>query len=324
VSSRGNDNPTAVSNPSHSPVWFIKYMGDAYRASGRTKPIFDVFDLHPYPPVQDTAPFTTSFRWPQAGAADLDRLKQALWDAFAKTGQPVVTQQPGAYSLPFALDEAGEQTTVGTHVAAYTNPPENIRPIDEFTQATAYADLAELAACDTSVRTVLYFPLIDDPGIADGYQSGELYADHTHKLSYDALKDKIASAKGRCQGGVDGVLHNLWRHTTHVIGAAGSFGNPTPSLRLQLHQTTGVPVLQTGVTANEQATYTATLRRLGGGPVGPPLKGTLRAYARAVLKFPTVLRPGRYRITVVLHAATNSSRTTTLVSKPFTVTQPRR
>ena len=38
ISSRGNDNANATSNPSHSPVWFIKYMGDAYKASGRTKP----------------------------------------------------------------------------------------------------------------------------------------------------------------------------------------------------------------------------------------------------------------------------------------------
>jgi hypothetical protein len=47
ISSRGNDHANATSNPSHSPVWFIKYLGDAYRAAGRTKPIFDEFDMHP-------------------------------------------------------------------------------------------------------------------------------------------------------------------------------------------------------------------------------------------------------------------------------------
>jgi hypothetical protein len=66
------------------------------------------------------------------------------------------------------------------------------------------------------------------------------------------------------------------------------------------------------------------LRKVGGGPVGAPLTGTFRAYARRMLQFPTALRPGRYRITIVLRAATNSNRTTTLVSKPFTVAQPRR
>jgi len=69
ISSRGNDDPKARSNPSHSPVWFIHDLGAAYRKSGRTIPIFDVFDMHPYPPVQDTLPFTAPFRWPKAGAA---------------------------------------------------------------------------------------------------------------------------------------------------------------------------------------------------------------------------------------------------------------
>src|SRR5439155_8760864 len=38
TSPRGNDNPHAVSNISHSPVRFIERMGLAYRASGRTEP----------------------------------------------------------------------------------------------------------------------------------------------------------------------------------------------------------------------------------------------------------------------------------------------
>ena len=52
ISSRGNDHANAMSNPSHSPVWFMKYLGDAYKASGRTRPIFDEFDMHPYPPAR--------------------------------------------------------------------------------------------------------------------------------------------------------------------------------------------------------------------------------------------------------------------------------
>ena len=141
VSSRGNDDPNALSNPSHSPVWFIKYLGDAYRASGRTTPIFDEFDMHPYPPVQDTAPFSQPFLWPQVGAANLDRIKQALWDAFHGTAQPVPAEYSGgrtaASGLPIDLDEVGEQTTVDTHDALYANGPENVAPIDEATQAAA-------------------------------------------------------------------------------------------------------------------------------------------------------------------------------------------
>jgi hypothetical protein len=170
ISSRGNDNPRAVSNPSHSPVWFIKDLGDAYRASQRTKPIFDVFDMHPYPPVQDTAPLLTPFSWPQADAANLDRIKQAIWDAFHGTPQPIVRSTPGLYSLPIALDEVGQQTVVTGHDSAYVDPPENVFPIGEAQQAASYVSLADLAACDPSVRTVLYFPLIDDASLATGYQ----------------------------------------------------------------------------------------------------------------------------------------------------------
>ena len=149
ISSRGNDNANAASNPSHSPVWFIKDMGDAYRASGRTTPIFDVFDMHPYPPIQDTDPFTKPFQWPQAGAANLDRIKQTLWDAFHGTGQPTPTEQPGGrtaqganaarfggpQALPISLDEVGEQTVVTGHEPAYTDGPDSITPISEQQQA---------------------------------------------------------------------------------------------------------------------------------------------------------------------------------------------
>ena len=212
ISSRGNDNANAASNPSHSPVWFIKYMGDAYKASGRTKPIFDEFDLHPYPPIQDTDPFTKPFQWPQAGAANLDRIKQALWDAFNGTGQPTVTEQSGGataafaapQSLPIDMDEAGEQTVVTGHEPAYDGTPENVVPISEAQQSTNHVELAEIGACDPAVKTVLYFPLIDDTGISTGFQSGNLFADFVKKQSYAGMKAKIASAKGNCQGGVTG------------------------------------------------------------------------------------------------------------------------
>src|SRR5262249_11508740 len=39
---------SATSRPSHSPLTFIRDMGRAYRASGRAKPIMDVFDQHIY------------------------------------------------------------------------------------------------------------------------------------------------------------------------------------------------------------------------------------------------------------------------------------
>jgi hypothetical protein len=55
VSPRGGDNPRA-SRKSHSPTRFIPDMGAVYRASGRTKPIMDAFDFHPYPDSSRTPP----------------------------------------------------------------------------------------------------------------------------------------------------------------------------------------------------------------------------------------------------------------------------
>ena len=135
ISSRGNDNANATSNPSHSPVWFIKYLGDAYRASGRTKPIFDEFDMHPYPPIQDSDPFSKPFQWPQAGAANLDRDQAGALGCVQRhraagpgraAGRPGGEVGSAGTGLPINLDEVGEQTVVTGHEAAYTDAPENV------------------------------------------------------------------------------------------------------------------------------------------------------------------------------------------------------
>jgi hypothetical protein len=204
ISSRGNDDANATSNPSHSPVRFIAEMAAAYKASGRAKPIFDGFDMHPYPPVQDTAPFSKPFDWPQGGAANLDRIERALWDGFYGTAQWPRT----VTSIPINLDEAGEQTDVKStsHAGAYTySATENVTPIDETTQADNYVELARIAECSGVAATLFYFPLIDDTDIL-GFQSGQLYADGAQKKSYAAVKQEIiASNGGQCHGAVSGV-----------------------------------------------------------------------------------------------------------------------
>jgi hypothetical protein len=336
ISSRGNDNAAAASNPSHSPVWFIKDMGDAYRASGRTAKIFDEFDMHPYPPIQDTDSFSKPFRWPQAGAANLDRIKQALWDAFHGTGQPTVSEQPpgrtapaGApQSLPIDLDEAGEQTVIPAQEApSYDGTPENVIAISEEQQAANHVELAEIAACDPAVSSLLYFPLIDDPGNSSGFQSGNLFADFAAKQSYAAVKDKIASAKGLCQGGVPGIAQS-WSHALHVIDSVGSFGGPGASPGSQpARRPASARTWAFSVTAGEDATYKATISRMtaAGGSPKPVLavSGWLRAYLKPVVKFnPRTLPAGYYEFTIVLAAATNPQRTTSLHSRPFAVGGP--
>ena len=48
TSPRGGDDPDAAENVSHSPGAFIEKMGEAYRASGRTRPLFDTVGHHAY------------------------------------------------------------------------------------------------------------------------------------------------------------------------------------------------------------------------------------------------------------------------------------
>jgi len=86
LSSRGNDDRRASGNVSTSPVKFIAGMGAAYRASGRTRPLMDELAYHPYP-RRDTDPLNAGILWPNAGATNVDRVKQAVWDAFHGTAQ---------------------------------------------------------------------------------------------------------------------------------------------------------------------------------------------------------------------------------------------
>jgi hypothetical protein len=315
ISSRGNDNANAASNPSHSPVWFIADMAAAYKASGRTSPIFDQFNMHPYPPIQDTDPFSKQFQWPQAGAANLDRIKQALWDGFNGTSQPVPTEGAGSRTsgLPMDLDEAGLQTTVSGH-SGYDGTAETIQPIDETTQATNYVQLAQMAECDPDIRSVFYFPLIDNTQIGSGFQSGQLYADLAHKASYQAMKNEIASSGGNCHSGAPAN----WGHATSVIGAQPIFGGPgTRPGSAQANHPTGTQKVTFGVTAEEDATYTANVLDLTGKVVGSTATGTVQAYFKPAISITGTFPDGAYTIRVVLKAATNPSRTSTLASDGF-------
>jgi hypothetical protein len=52
---RGSDNPDGI-RPTHSPPLFLHDLGQAWRDSGRTEPIMDAFDLHPYEDNSSVAP----------------------------------------------------------------------------------------------------------------------------------------------------------------------------------------------------------------------------------------------------------------------------
>src|SRR5712691_8601253 len=82
--------PRASTSDSNEPLVFLRDVGKAYRASGRTLPIMDQLSIHPYPsPSKPTdgpdVGYGSSDRF---GISNLDRVKQAVYDAFSGTGQP--------------------------------------------------------------------------------------------------------------------------------------------------------------------------------------------------------------------------------------------
>ena len=199
ISPRGNDMGAGTGAESVSPVRFIAALGAAYRQSGRTTPIADVVDVHAYSNI-NTQPLTRPYQWPQAGAADLDRIKQAWWDAFNGTAQPLFQETgdptgPNRTYVSFRIDESGTQVKIDP---SKVNPSlysgrENVPTVDEATQARYYTDLINLIKCDPTVATLDLFHLIDEP-LLNGFQSGLLRVDDSRRPSYAAVKKAIAAA----------------------------------------------------------------------------------------------------------------------------------
>ena len=185
LSPRGNDRPTARNNISTSPVRFLRALGSWYRGSGRTLPLMDGFSFHPYP-NEATDSLERGYSWPNAGFANLDRLKQALWDAFHGTGQPTTSD-----GLKLHLDEVGWQ--VDTAGRPGYRGRENVPVADEVTQAAIYGQLIREAACDPDVASLSFFGYRDD-GLRTGFQAGLSRADGSARPSAASVQAAIAAS----------------------------------------------------------------------------------------------------------------------------------
>jgi hypothetical protein len=321
LSPRGNDDPNAKSNVSHSPVTCLRDMGAAYRGLARAKPLMDEFSYHPYPKADRDA-LMKGYRWPNAGVPDLGRIKQAFWDAFRGTRQPLFAERGGAGGLKFRLDEVGWQVRVHPSSQHAYEGIENIQPTDEESQARIYGELIRFLGCDPSVSSLLFFGLSDEPDL-DRWQAGLIRADGTLRPAYGAVKATFAQTQGRCAGRT-----HSWRHTETVLGARAKF----PSLGRFL------PVKHRywafSATAQENARFQAGIFRFGtsrsamarqlargGGLLRK--SGLVNAYWTPLIKFPGRNLPrGRYVFGFRLAAEMNPSRTATFVSRPFRVGHP--
>jgi hypothetical protein len=170
---RGSDRPTG--RPTHSPTQFIRDLGRAYRASGRTKPIMDALSIHVYGDSQRVPP---SFRHPNSttiGIADYGKLVDLLREAFAGTAQP------GA-KLPIVYGEYGVETAIPRAKAYLYTGREVTSPVDEETQARFYTDAIRAAVRQPNVRMLFLFHVVDETRL-EGLQSGTRYADGSPKAS---------------------------------------------------------------------------------------------------------------------------------------------
>jgi len=311
LSPRGNDNSHASENVSTSPVKFLQGMGIAYRASGRTKPLMDEFAYHPYP-KKDTDSLTDGYRWPNAGVTNLDRVKQALWDAFGGTGQKTVEQ-----GLRLKLDEVGWQVAVVPEALPAYFGAESIAPTTEAAQAAIYPELLRYVACDQAVEAVLFFGLQDERNL-DRWQAGLIRADGSLRPSYDTVKAELAETGGNCVGTM-----RSWHHATTVDGATATF----PKLRRVPRRVRSWNFL---ASADEDAFFNAGIYRVTRGRSRYKSRtltksGRFDAYMTRYVRFPSRrLRPGKYVYSIRIRAEANAKRVTRKTSRPFVVFRPRR
>lgn len=333
VGARGNDNPAAGRNESISPVRCIRDVGRAYRASKRTRPLMDEISLHPYPNNASDS-LETGYRWPNAGVPNMARIKQAVWDAFNGTAQPIFAE-PGAplRTMKVRLNEVGWQVAIppGSQAAYYGS--ENVPLTDDGNQAAIYGNLIPYLACDASVRSLLFFNMVDAPNL-DGWQSGLLRADWTRRPSFSIVKSAIDSQSTRCNR-----RPVVWRHARTVVGVKVKFPD---SKRPRRERETAWTFR---AAAEESATFTAglfsasklgvlpaakrakvTLALRGGGVRGAVLTSRgkiVGGWGRAVRFRKQRLKPGYYVFAIRLAAEMNPVRTMTLVGGAFKVGEPK-
>jgi hypothetical protein len=330
TSPSGNNDPNAASNVSHSPGTFIRAMGAAYRASGRTQPIFDTVGHNPYGLNSAESPWAQHLAPSHVGEGDLDRLVQALDDGFGGTAQPVPGHcvKSGLLSACVSIWylETGYQTVPdAAHQQDYTGHENDDRPLPDTTtgggptESSQLTDGIELAYCQPYVAAYFNFLLIDEPDLAR-WQSGVLWADGSQKAAYASLKRVI--------GAVGAGNVNCRRLTASHLGAVQPAADTLVD-RIEWPSLTAFSsfnqVWSFDVDTRVNAAFSAVVVRAGrtAGPHGGvalTAGGWLTQERPHTVTFPArTLAPGTYQIQITVTRKQGRPLTVTRRSPPFTV-----
>ena len=294
LSPRGGDKPN-TGRDTHSPTTFIPDLGDAYRTSGRTKPIMDWFAIHPYEDNSSIPPTTKHANTTTIAIADYDKLVALLGRAFDGTAQPGST-------IPIVYNEFGVEAQVPPDKAGLYEgaEPATTKPVTEAVQGAYYRQAIQLAFCQPTVRGIFLFHVFDEPGLPQ-WQSGVYYADGTTPKASRAAVQAAAAASRR------GVVTRCAGLQLPVKAVLKSL----PRLALQA---------RASLRCDLDCTYYARVEKLPAHSTAQVLRGKAVGTFPARLVFsPLRLARGSYRITAAVRATVNPGPPSLLVSAPFTI-----
>lgn len=182
----------------HDPGGFILDLGEAYRESGRPRPLVDTFGHNPYPADSAEAPSATHPNGDLIGEGDYQTLMDVYLTAFAGTAQSI----PGVRSVGLWYLETGFQTVPPPDKRRFYRGRENDRRAlpalaskadngtSEVDQSTQLRDAIRLAYCQPAVTGFFNFELLDEDKLG-GWQSGLLWRDGSRKPSYETFKETL-------------------------------------------------------------------------------------------------------------------------------------
>ena len=245
---------------------------------------------------------------------------------FAEAGRPV--SRAALPPLRFRLNEIGWQDTIRELDARLLRPGVRRRVAEDRHQSDVYSALIPYYACDESVRSMLYYGLVDEPDL-ERWQAGLIRADGTRRPSYASVKSMLRGSRAVRAGPCAGAHDQGGRSRGEVRRAPPLGRGHQLDVRRELRG--GEPVHRGHVPPEEPAAERGDAESAaGGGRRTPFAEGRLqctredRAHQGLFIRFKRKrLAAGYYVFAIRLRAEMNPTRTSSLVRRPFAVGKAR-